>query len=166
MFQFSFPPTVLEGHSPGGGFSETFCSLQCIIFRDVPSFKIPNEKIRGIKHSSLMTFFTQISPPIPCLSKWYRLVGQKLGNKKEKHLKKIVHITNYSTARNNFCFLSLFWYYLISNILFWYICLLVLYSYYILHIVFRHLLQKYFKHTGRWKDHIVDMYGPTNHVYL
>lgn len=38
MFQFTFPPTAWEGHSPGGSLSGIFCSLQCIIFRDVPSF--------------------------------------------------------------------------------------------------------------------------------
>ena len=67
----------------------------------------PKRENKGHWNSSLMTFFPQIPSPLPCLSKWYRLVGQKLGNKKEKHVKKTVHITNNSIARNNyFCFLS------------------------------------------------------------
>lgn len=38
MFQFSFPLTAWEGHSPGRSLGRIFCSLQFIIFRDVPSF--------------------------------------------------------------------------------------------------------------------------------
>lgn len=38
-FQFSFPLTAWEGHSPGGSPSESFCSFQFIIFRDVPALK-------------------------------------------------------------------------------------------------------------------------------